>query len=89
MSTITIVDNIASDRVIDKDGRDRGQRVTADLHNDVTYEGWGKTSAAGHREIMHGKFQTRAEKIHQFATRKDRSSPCAKNCYPERWCFHE
>ena len=24
----------------------------ADLHNDVTYEGWGKTSAAGHRECM-------------------------------------
>ena len=26
--------------------------VMADLHNDVTYEGWGKTSAAGHRECM-------------------------------------
>ena len=24
----------------------------ADLHDDVTYEGWGKTSAAGHRECM-------------------------------------
>ena len=24
----------------------------ADLHNDVTYEGWGKTLAAGHRECM-------------------------------------
>ena len=24
----------------------------ANLHNDVTYEGWGKTSAAGHRECM-------------------------------------
>ena len=22
------------------------------MHNDVTYEGWGKTSAAGHRECM-------------------------------------
>ena len=26
--------------------------IMADLHNDVTYEGWGKTSAAGHRECM-------------------------------------
>ena len=24
----------------------------ADLHDDVTYEGWGKSSAAGHRECM-------------------------------------
>ena len=24
----------------------------ADLHDDVTYEGWGKTSAGGHRECM-------------------------------------
>ena len=24
----------------------------ADLHNDVTYKGWGKTSAAGHKECM-------------------------------------
>ena len=24
----------------------------ADLHNDVTYEGWGKTSMACHRECM-------------------------------------
>ena len=24
----------------------------ADLHNDVTYEGWGKSSAAGYRECM-------------------------------------
>ena len=28
------------------------QWTMADLHNDVTYEGWGKTSAAGHRECM-------------------------------------
>ena len=41
-----------------------------DLHDDVTYEGWGKTSAAGHnRQRMYGEFQTRVE-IHQFATRK-------------------
>ena len=26
--------------------------VMANLHNDVMYEGWGKTSAAGHRECM-------------------------------------
>ena len=24
----------------------------ADLHDDVTYEGWGKSLAAGHRECM-------------------------------------
>ena len=24
----------------------------ADLHNDAAYKGWGKTSAAGHRECM-------------------------------------
>ena len=24
----------------------------ADLHDDITYEGWGKRSAAGHRECM-------------------------------------
>ena len=24
----------------------------ADLHDDVTYEGWGKSSTAGHRECM-------------------------------------
>ena len=24
----------------------------ADLHNDITYEGWGKTLAAGHKECM-------------------------------------
>ena len=24
----------------------------ADLHDDVMYEGWGKSSAAGHRECM-------------------------------------
>ena len=24
----------------------------ADLHDDVTYDGWGKSSAAGHRECM-------------------------------------
>ena len=24
----------------------------ADLHDDVTYQGWGKSSAAGHRECM-------------------------------------
>ena len=38
----------------------------ADLHNDVTYEGWGKTSAAGHRECRYGEFQIRAGKIHQL-----------------------
>ena len=27
-------------------------RAMADLHDDVTYEGWGKSSAAGHRECM-------------------------------------
>ena len=61
----------------------------ADLHNDVTYEGWGKTSAAGHRECRYGEFQIRAGKIHQFATRKDRSSPCASNGYLKSLCFHK
>ena len=28
------------------------RNAIADLHNDVTYEGWGKTSAAGHIECM-------------------------------------
>ena len=26
--------------------------IMADLHDDVMYEGWGKSSAAGHRECM-------------------------------------
>ena len=26
--------------------------LMADLHDDVTYEGWGKSSTAGHRECM-------------------------------------
>ena len=28
---------------------------------------------------MYGEFQTRAGKIHQFATQKDQLSPCANN----------
>ena len=60
----------------------------ADLHNDVTYEGWGKTSAAGHRECM-GNSKRGVEKIHQFASRKERSSPCANICYPKSWCIHK
>ena len=28
------------------------RRTMADLHDDVTYEGWGKSLAAGHRECM-------------------------------------
>ena len=40
----------------------------ADLHDDVTYEGWDKSLAVGHREcMMDGEFQTRVEKT----TRKD------------------
>ena len=31
----------------------------ADLHDDVTYEGWGKSSAAGYREyILYGTYVT-------------------------------
>ena len=34
-------------------GTDLVSLVTmADLHDNVTYEGWGKSSAAGHREYM-------------------------------------
>ena len=30
----------------------RSHTTMADLHNDITYDSWGKTSAAGHRECM-------------------------------------
>ena len=42
----------------------------ANLHDDVMYEGWGKSSAAGHRECM-GNSKHGVEKIHQFAMLKD------------------
>ena len=43
----------------------------ADLYDDVTYEGWGKSSAAGHRECTGNSKRVLRRSVMQFATRKD------------------
>ena len=44
----------------------------ADLHNDVTYEGWGKTSAAGDRECMGNSIRVLRRSISLQHGRTDR-----------------
>ena len=44
-----IIGKITHKKII---GKITHKKIMADLHNDITYEGWGKTSAAGHTECM-------------------------------------